>query len=313
MLTRRHIRAKVMQSVYAMQQSQSQDLDKEVKYLQNSANEMYDLYLLHLSLLTELHAYAIKQSEVAQKKYLATPADTKQHQLIANNKFLTLISQNESLQKAIETAQMNLFDLHYEYVNNFYKAILESDYYKEYAGKESSFATDRDFVVTIFEEIIAPDDDFYEFIEDHNLTWVDDYPIVNTFIVKLFKNLRPNPPEKYFTPTLYNTDDEKLFLSDLFKKTVLNDNKLKGFIDDKLTNWDKERVAVLDNILLKMAVCELLYFPSIPIKVTINEYLELSKEYSTPKSSLFINGILNVIHKELEEKELIKKIGRGLL
>ena len=111
----------------------------------------------------------------------------------------------------------------------------------------------------------------------------------------------------------YNTDDEKLFLSDLFKKTVLNDNKLKGFIDDKLTNWDKERVAVLDNILLKMAVCELLYFPSIPIKVTINEYLELSKEYSTPKSSLFINGILNVIHKELEEKELIKKIGRGLL
>ena len=168
-------------------------------------------------------------------------------------------------------------------------------------------------MVTIFEEIIAPDDDFYEFIEDHNLTWVDDYPIVNTFIVKLFKNLRPNPPEKYFTPTLYNTDDEKLFLSDLFKKTVLNDNKLKGFIDDKLTNWDKERVAVLDNILLKMAVCELLYFPSIPIKVTINEYLELSKEYSTPKSSLFINGILNVIHKELEEKELIKKIGRGLL
>ena len=94
---------------------------------------------------------------------------------------------------------------------------------------------------------------------------------------------------------------------------MLNDNKLKGFIDDKLTNWDKERVAVLDNILLKMAVCELLYFPSIPIKVTINEYLELSKEYSTPKSSLFINGILNVIHKELEEKELIKKIGRGLL
>ena len=218
MLTRRHIRAKVMQSVYAMQQSQSQDLDKEVKYLENSANEMYDLYLLHLSLLTELHAYAIKQSEVAQKKYLATPADTKQHQLIANNEFLTLISQNESLQKAIETAQMNLFDLHYEYVNNFYKAILESDYYKEYAGEESSFATDRDFVVTIFEEIIAPDDDFYEFIEDHNLTWVDDYPIVNTFIVKLFKNLRPNPPEKYFTPTLYNTDEEKLFLSDLFKK-----------------------------------------------------------------------------------------------
>jgi len=132
-------------------------------------------------------------------------------------------------------------------------------------------------------------------------------------IVREFKNLRPNPPEKYFTPPLYNNSEEKEFLVDLLKKTALNDAKLKSFVEDKLTNWDKERVAVLDLILLKMAICEFLHFPSIPVKVTINEYLELAKEYSTAKSSLFINGVLNVVHKELSEKELIKKIGRGLL
>ena len=100
---------------------------------------------------------------------------------------------------------------------------------------------------------------------------------------------------------------KKIFLVDLLKKTALNDTKLKSFVEDKLTNWDKERVAVLDLIILKMAICEFLHFPSIPVKVTINEYLELAKEYSTAKSSLFINGVLNVVHKELSEKELIKR------
>ena len=136
---------------------------------------------------------------------------------------------------------------------------------------------------------------------------------MNTVISKEFKNLRPSSPEKYFIPALYKDEEEKLFLTDLLKKTVLNDAKLNEFIADKLTNWDKERVAILDKILLKMAIAELLYFPSIPVKVTINEYLELAKEYSTVKSTQFINGVLNVVHQELTEKDLIKKIGRGLL
>ena len=313
MLTRRHIRAKVMQSVYAMQQSQSQDLDKELKFLQNSANEMENLYLLLMALLTELHSLAVNQYEVAQKKYLATPADKLLHQKMKDNELLSLIATNEMLQKAIAEAHINFWNIQEEYVRTLYKRIVESDTYQAYSKQKASFEADKKFLIEIFEEFIAPDEGLYEYIEDYNLTWMDDFPIVNTFIVREFKNLRPNPPEKYFTPSLYNNSEEKEFLVDLLKKTALNDAKLKSFVEDKLTNWDKERVAVLDLILLKMAICEFLHFPSIPVKVTINEYLELAKEYSTAKSSLFINGVLNVVHKELSEKELIKKIGRGLL
>ena len=313
MLTRRHIRAKVMQSVYAMQQSQSQDLDKELKFLQNSANEMENLYLLLMALLTELHSLAVNQYEVAQKKYLATPADKLLHQKMKDNELLSLIATNEMLQKAIAEAQINFWNIQEEYVRMLYKCIVESDTYQAYSKQKASFEADKKFLIEIFEEFIAPDEGLYEYIEDYNLTWMDDFPIVNTFIVREFKNLRPNPPEKYFTPSLYNNSEEKEFLVDLLKKTALNDAKLKSFVEDKLTNWDKERVAVLDLIILKMAICEFLHFPSIPVKVTINEYLELAKEYSTAKSSLFINGVLNVVHKELSEKELIKKIGRGLL
>ena len=313
MLTRRHIRAKVMQSVYAMQQSQSQDLDKELKFLQNSANEMENLYLLLMALLTELHSLAVNQYEVAQKKYLATPADKLLHQKIKDNELLSLIATNEALQKTIVDAHINFWNIQEEYVRTLYKRIVESDIYQAYSKQKASFEADKKFLIEIFEEFIAPDEGLYEYIEDYNLTWMDDFPIVNTFIVREFKNLRPNPPEKYFTPSLYNNSEEKDFLVDLLKKTALNDAKLKSFVEDKLTNWDKERVAVLDLILLKMAICEFLHFPSIPVKVTINEYLELAKEYSTAKSSLFINGVLNVVHKELSEKELIKKIGRGLL
>ena len=313
MLTRRHIRAKVMQSVYAMQQSQSQDLDKELKFLQNSANEMENLYLLLMALLTELHSLAVNQYEVAQKKYLATPADKLLHQKMKDNELLSLIATNEMLQKAIAEAQINFWNIQEEYVRMLYKRIVESDTYQAYSKQKTSFEADKKFLIEIFEEFIAPDEGLYEYIEDYNLTWMDDFPIVNTFIVREFKNLRPNPPEKYFTPSLYNNSEEKDFLVDLLKKTALNDTKLKSFVEDKLTNWDKERVAVLDLIILKMAICEFLHFPSIPVKVTINEYLELAKEYSTAKSSLFINGVLNVVHKELSEKELIKKIGRGLL
>jgi antitermination protein nusB len=302
-----------MQAIYAMQQNQNQDLDKELKALQTSANQMQDLYWLWCSLFTQLHLLATQQYEVAQKKYLASSDDKRQHEKIKENLLLTAIATNTPLQEAIEEAGMNLFDTQDEFVRNTYKNLIESEIFRKYLSEKQSFATDKRFILDCFEELLAPNDSFYDYIEDHHLCWADDYPLVNSFISKLFSSLPPDAPEKYLLPELYKNAEEQTFLTDLFKKAVLHDAKLATYVDDKLTNWDKERIAVLDNILLKMAICEFLYFPSIPIKVTINEYLELSKEYSTAKSSLFINGVLNVVHKQLEEQELIKKVGRGLL
>ena len=302
-----------MQSIYAMRQSQSQDLDKELKFLQNSADEMRHLYLLILSLFIELHFLAIHQHKVAQKKYLATTEERTVHQKFSENLLLLAIVHNTLLQEAIADARINHWEIHEEYVRTIYKSIIESEFYKKYSKQKSSFEADKSFLMTIFEEIIAPDETIYEYIEDYNLTWVDDYPIVNTYISRLFREMLPTSPDKYFVPSLYKDEEEKDFLTGLLKKAVLNDSKWENEIISRMTGWEKDRVAVIDSILLKMAVCEMLSFPSIPVKVTLNEYLELAKEYSTTKSSAFINGVMKNVHKELEEKQQITKIGRGLL
>ncbi|MDO4229596.1 MAG: transcription antitermination factor NusB [Capnocytophaga sp.] len=312
MLTRRHIRVKVMQSIYAMERSQSQNLDKELKFLQNSTNDTHHLYLLIFSLLKELHNMADEQIKIAQKKYLATVKDKNPVRKFIDNQLLVMISTNETLQDAINDAKMNRWDLDSEYVKIVYKKILESDLYTQYMNdKGSSFAEDKAFVIDIFKNIIAPNEKLYEYIEDYNLTWVDDFSIVNTFILKLLKGVTPNSNEKYFIPKLFKNEEDKTFATDLLKKVVLNDEKLQSYVYGKTPNWDKERIASLDNIIIKMAICEFLKFPTIPVKVTLNEYLEIAKEYSTPKSSIFINGILDNLSREFEEKQELKKIGRG--
>ena len=153
----------------------------------------------------------------------------------------------------------------------------------------------------------------FDYFEDKKLTWVDDFPVVNTVLLKILRKVKLTSPETKLLPDLYKDEDDKEFAKDLFKKTVLNNSKFEEEISKKTTNWDTERLASLDGLLLKMALCEFQKFPSIPHKVTINEYLEIAKEYSTPKSSLFINGILDKIVKEYQSQNLHPKAGRGLM
>src|SRR5690606_16683517 len=153
----------------------------------------------------------------------------------------------------------------------------------------------------------------YEYIEDKNLTWLDDLPTINTTILKLLRKAKPSNPDNHFIPKLYKDSEDKQFAIDLFRKTLLNRTSLNKEIELKTQNWDSDRIATVDFVLLQMAICELKNFPSIPVKVTINEYLEIAKEYSTPKSSVFINGILDKLVKEYEEAGNLNKIGRGLV
>jgi N utilization substance protein B len=153
----------------------------------------------------------------------------------------------------------------------------------------------------------------YDYLEDKNLTWIDDLPVVNTAILKLLRKVKQDALATYFLPKLYKDLDDKAYAIELFKKTLLNQSKFSEVIKGKTQNWDSERIASLDTVLLKMAICEIQKFPSIPIKVTINEYLEIAKEYSTPKSSIFINGILDKLVKEYQETDTLNKTGRGLM
>jgi N utilization substance protein B len=191
---------------------------------------------------------------------------------------------------------------------------MTSDLYKDYmTTRTSDFKEDKDFIVDVYKNIIAPNEKLYDYIEDKNLTWLDDLPTVNTTILKLLRKSKASSPDNQFTPKLYKDQDDKQFAIDLFKKTILNQAVLNAEIEKRTQNWDSDRIANVDFVLLQMAICELLNFSSIPVKVTMNEYLEIAKEYSTPKSSIFINGILDKLVKEYEADGKLTKLGRGLM
>ncbi|MEM6380023.1 MAG: transcription antitermination factor NusB [Bacteroidota bacterium] len=176
---------------------------------------------------------------------------------------------------------------------------------------KTSLKKDLTFLTQIYTDIIAPNADIMDFLEDENITWLDDYPLVNTTMIMFFRKIKPSKDVKL--PELIKDQEDIKFAIQLFRKTVLHqDDYIKG-IEGKTPNWEKDRIAQLDLILIMMAQCEFLNFSSIPVKVSLNEYLEISKDYSTPKSSYFINGILDNLAKEFDKAGLINKIGRGLM
>jgi len=314
MLNRRHIRIKVMQSMYAFKGTESDNIIKEQKFLLHSLDSMFDLYLSQLALLTELLKKSQDYNQKIQNKRIKSDADRNLSLRFQENQLLHLISGNNLLQEAISNRKLNFWDLDFEYVDIIFKAILNSELYKTYIeDADTNFKKDKQFVISIFTEIIAPNDKLYDYFEDKKLTWVDDIPVVNTAILKVLRKLKLTSPETALLPELYKDDEDREFAIDLFKKTFLNSSKLGEEISEKTTNWDAERLASLDGVLLKMALCEFQKFSSIPYKVTINEYLEVAKEYSTPKSSLFINGILDKIVKEYQSENIYLKAGRGLM
>jgi N utilization substance protein B len=315
MLTRRHIRVKVMQSIYALIQSKDDSLQKQEKFLKVSIENTYTLYLLWLSLFVEIQKRAADQISLAANKYIS---DKKQefpnpNKFIQNRLLLQMVD-NTKLTEELNHRKLDNWYLNEEYVKLIYKEIIESEAYQEYMSKpESDYASDKELVMTLFKTIIAPNEKIYDYFEDDKLTWVDDIPIVNTFVLKHLKKAKQVHPESYFLPTLMKDDEDLQYALQLLSRTLLKNEALEKEIEGKTPNWDKDRIAEIDSILLKMAICELLHFPSIPERVTINEYLEIAKEYSTPKSSIFINGILDKLTKEYKAEGKLNKIGRGLL
>lgn len=314
MLNRRHIRVKVMQTLYAFKGSESDDLTKDQKFLLFSIDNMYNLYLLLMSLLIEVQKRAESDLQKKQKKHLATEADKDPNRKFVNNQVLSLLRGNMPLKEQLEAHKITNWELDDEYIDIIFKDIISSDLYSDYMKtRVSDFKEDKGFIVDVFKEIIAPNDKLYDYMEDKNLTWLDDLPTVNTTILKLLRKVKAGSSERFFTPKLYKDIDDKQYAIDLFRKTLLNRSAINAEIDQKTKNWDSDRIANVDYVLMQMAICELKNFPSIPVKVTINEYLEISKEYSTPKSSIFINGILDKLVKEYEVSGALKKVGRGLM
>ncbi len=315
MLTRRQLRVKVMQCIYALTQSKDDSLEKQEKFLKVSVENTYTLYLLMLSLLRELHTMAENHVKHDTTKYLESASDSfpDKEKFLRNQLLLQLVN-NPMLTGELKKRKIKGWYLNQDYVKIVYKEIAESRVYKNYMAQEgNSYGEDKNLIIDLFREVIAPNEKLYEFFEDDKLTWVDDIPLVNTFILKQFKTIKQDQAQSFFLPELLKDDQDMEFAKKLLAKTLLNNTALEDEIQGKTPNWDKDRIADIDAILLKMAICELLNFPSIPERVSINEYLEIAKEYSTPKSSIFINGILDKLVKEYKIEGKLKKTGRGLL
>lgn len=301
-----------MQSIYAMHQKGVDDIVAEQKFIEQSIEGIFDLYLLMLSSLVEIQKKEIAFLETSAKKHLATKEDKNPNKKFINNAILKMLAKSSDLSKALEERKITNWKKNDDYIILFLNEIKQSELYKRYMiNRVNSFEEDKKFVVDMFSQLIAPNDKLYDYIEDHNLTWIDDVPVVNTQIQKELKTITEDLTFKI--SALYKDEEDKEFVGLLFKKTVLNEKEFEKEYVDKTPNWDTERIAELDTIMLKMAICEFFKFPSIPIKVTINEYLEIAKEYSTPKSSIFINGVLDNLVKEFNQENKIKKTGRGLM
>lgn len=314
MLNRRHIRVKVMQSIYAMHQNGSDSIEKEEKFLLYSIDNILDLYLTMLSSLIEIGKREAVFIEKSGQKHITTLEERNPNKKFINNTILQILSENNSLSIALENRKINHWELNEDYIQILLDSIKNSDFYAKYmANTVNNFEEDKQFILDIFTELIVPNEKLYEFLEDNKLTWIDDIPVVNTQIIKQLKQIKSAKDEAFRIPKLFKDQEDQEFVTNLFRKTVLNEKELAKEYVDKTPNWDSERIAEIDTIVLKMAICEFVKFPSIPVKVTINEYLEIAKEYSTPKSSIFINGILDNLVKEFEIANKLNKIGRGLM
>ena len=312
MINRRHIRVKVMQSVYAMIKSHDDDIVKEEKFIKFSIKKMFDLYVLLLQLLVEVQKLAEQKQEISKKKYLATKEDLSPNRKFVENKLIKKIAESTSLYLHIEAQHLNNWSEDDEYVKIVWDKLQKSALFSDYlTTEEDSFNVDKSFVIDFFREIVAPNTKLADYFEDENITWVDDIPFVNTWV---FRSLKKQKATSTFSlGSLYKNQDDLDFVSELFKKVILNHHTFENDIKIHTPNWESDRIADMDMILIKMGACEFLNFPMIPTKVTINEYIEIAKDYSSEKSGYFVNGVLDKLSKEFDKDKKIVKVGRGLL
>ncbi len=300
-----------MQSVYALTTSHSDNLVKEEKFIRASVDKMFDLYVLQISLFIELKKLAKKLHKASSNSRLKIGAKESSTKFIDN---LVLESFETSSSVSIYEADhaLNQWRDHDEYIRMIYDEMIDSEIFAIYMNDgESSFKKDRKFIEDLFVQIIAPNEKLADFYEDTFIGWVDDIPFVNSWMLKTIKDLKKD--KTFILPALYKNDEDEQFAVKLFRKVVLNQEAYEQEIVKKTPNWELERIAEIDVILLKLGIAEFLEFPSIPVRVTINEYIELSKDYSSNKSNVFINGVLDKLQKDFSESKRMNKIGRGLL
>lgn len=314
MLNRRHLRIKVLQALYAYFQSKEDNYRKTENELMQAVERIYDLYIYLLLTFSEVKNISENRNEEKKKKIRPTEEDLHPNLKYIDNKIVSMLEESKELRAISEERKVNwVGDETQEMFRKIYLQMKDSETFFEYMNNgQEGFEEDKAFALELFRTEIANSEILYSYFEEKSIHWIDDIDLACSMVLKTIKSIEEG--ERVTILPLYKKDDdEQEFIRELLRKTISMNKENEELIDELTKNWELDRIAKMDIILMKMAITELQIFNNIPTKVTLNEYIEISKFYSTPKSNGFINGILDKAIDKLQKEKKIVKIGRGLI
>ncbi len=312
MFSRRLLRIKVLQILYAHFKADGKTYIQSEKDLSLSIQKSYELYHYLMLLLLDLRDYAESKIEIARNKKLADTRDLNPATKFIDNKFILQLEQNDNLKKFVNKKKLS-WNPYPQIIKNLFNWLIKTDFYKEYMiSPQETYNEDKKLVIKIYTNLMMNYEDLYANLEEQSIYWVDDVDFIFRMIIKTFRKFRENVDNNDLMP-MFNDPADIEFATTLMRKTIIRNPENKVMIKESAKNWELERIAFTDYLIMQMAITEVIEFGTIPVKVTMNEFIEISKIFSTRNSSQFINGILDNIFKKLKSEKKIKKLGRGLI
>ena len=309
MLSRRHIRLKVMQSLYSYFSAKEDNMPVAERAMLKHIKEVVELNLVIISLLIELVKYADNFYEEGKKKHLPSTEDLNPNRRFVDNKLIALIREDSALMDKVSKVSGIWLKNDYDIVRKLFSVLYKSELYAKYiASEEKGVDVDQRFIVNALNDIILNNELVHHILEERSIYWIDDLPFVATIIMGQIKT------QKSMNPTsVFKDESDERFALKLFRNTINNNKDYEDIIVKFSKNWELERIAIMDQLFLKMAFAEIFSMEDLPVKVSMNEYIEISKYYGGPKSKLFVNGLLDNVVKTYTREGKLKKVGRGLI
>lgn len=313
MISRRLLRIKTLHILFAFFRGDNDSLGKAEKELLHSIRKGYDLYHYLFLLLLDIRDYAEKKIDMARNKLMPSQLDLNPNTRFVDNPLLKLLAENESISEHLAYNKLSWVN-YPELIKKFYQKISASDYYNQYMEAETcTFQDHRQVLINILSKELIDFEDFEQCLEEQSIYWNDDVDFMIGMVVKTLKKFKEDQPESTPVFPMYKNEEDEDFAKKLLRKVVVKHEENVKVIDSYTKNWDIDRIAGMDILIMEMALTEITEFPSVPVKVSFNEYIEISKYYSTDQSSVFINGVLDKIIASLRKDNLINKQGRGLV
>ncbi|HEX2919994.1 MAG TPA: transcription antitermination factor NusB [Bacteroidales bacterium] len=295
---------------YAFNRRNDDNLSQAEKELMFSIEKTYDLYHYLLLLVLEIADIAAEKIDMALHKRIPTTEDLNPNTRFVDNLILNQLRNSEDFTSYISKKKLSWVNSHVPRL--LYTKMLTWEPYKEYLSTTTGFSADKKFFISIINELFLTSEDLQAYLEEQSIYWNDDIEYVSAMAEKTIRKFRQGNLQNTLMP-LFKNEEDKEFVKVLLRKAIMNDKKTSELIDKNTTNWEVERIALMDILVMKLAITEILEFQEIPVRVTLNEYIELAKYYCTSKSSTFVNGILDKIVKEMRDEGFLKKTGRGLM